>query len=153
MGPVKSKLGRLEPRVTTCSLCMAPDPAELLWHDRRCRVILARDPDYPGFCRVVWQAHVAEFTDLLPAERTHLLAVVAGVERALRSLLSPAKVNLASLGNQVPHLHWHVIPRFADDAHFPDAVWAPRRRPGAPRPLDAPTLATCLAGTLPRIDR
>jgi diadenosine tetraphosphate (Ap4A) HIT family hydrolase len=42
----------------------------------------------------------------------------------LRNLLNPAKINLASFGNQTPHLHWHVIPRFQDDRHFPQPVWA-----------------------------
>jgi diadenosine tetraphosphate (Ap4A) HIT family hydrolase len=45
-------------------------------------------------------------------------------------------VNLAALGNQVPHLHWHIIPRFADDAHFPDPVWAVARRAGRTHPVD-----------------
>jgi diadenosine tetraphosphate (Ap4A) HIT family hydrolase len=66
----------------------------------------------------------------------------------LRRLLQPTKVNLASLGNQVPHLHWHVIPRFADDAHFPDPVWAPRRRAGAAHPVDVDELRLLLAATL-----
>jgi len=43
--------------------------------------------------------------------------------------LQPDKVNLASLGNAVPHLHWHVIGRFAWDSHFPGAVWAQPQRP------------------------
>ena len=65
------------------------------------------------------------------------LLVVLAVERALRDTLRPEKINLASLGNQVPHLHWHVIPRFADDAHFPDPVWAARRRDATARTFDA----------------
>ena len=75
-------------------------------------------------------------TDLEPAEREHCLRVVFGVERALRDTLRPDKINVASLGNQVPHVHWHVIPRFADDAHFPDPVWAARRRPGIAHAFD-----------------
>ena len=50
------------------------------------------------------------------------------VEDALRAVLAPAKINLASFGNMTPHLHWHVIPRFADDAHFPQPVWGTRQR-------------------------
>jgi diadenosine tetraphosphate (Ap4A) HIT family hydrolase len=46
------------------------------------------------------------------------------VEAALRSLVAPDKINLAALGNMVPHLHWHVIPRWRDDSHFPAAIWA-----------------------------
>lgn len=130
-----------------CPLCQ-PDDATVLWRGRHCRVILAGDPDYPGFCRVIWNAHVGEMTDLAPADRDHLLGVVFAVEGVLRELLAPAKINLASLGNQVPHLHWHVIPRHADDAHFPDPVWAARRRPGRPLTLDAGELAARLAADL-----
>ena len=92
---------------------------DLVWQDARCRVIVADEPDYPGFVRVVWQAHVAESSDLTVADRQHLLAVVDQVERVTRAVMTPDKINLAALGNVVPHLHWHVIPRFCDDAHFP----------------------------------
>lgn len=136
-----------------CSLCLPPEAATVLWHDQRCRVVLAADADYPGFCRVVWRAHVREVTDLLPADRAHVWAVVCVVETVLRHLLVPDKINLASFGNQVPHLHWHVIPRFVDDAHFPDPVWAPRRRPGKARPIDPHALRVALAATLPGGDR
>jgi diadenosine tetraphosphate (Ap4A) HIT family hydrolase len=100
----------------------------VLWQDDAMRVVLADEHDYPGFCRVIWNAHVAEFSDLPAAARDRLMRVVYAVERAQRALLQPVKVNLASLGNQVPHLHWHVIPRFSNDAHFPLPVWAPRQR-------------------------
>jgi diadenosine tetraphosphate (Ap4A) HIT family hydrolase len=111
-------------------------------------VILAGDADYPAFCRVIWNAHVREMTDLAPAGRARLMAVVFAAERALRDALHPAKVNLASLGNQVPHLHWHVIPRFEDDAHFPDPVWAPRRREGVAYPVEPEVLARALSAIL-----
>lgn len=63
-------------------------------------------------------------TDLDPGNRRHLMNVVFAVEMALRRLLRPDKINLATLGNMVPHLHWHVIPRWRDDSHFPAAIWA-----------------------------
>jgi diadenosine tetraphosphate (Ap4A) HIT family hydrolase len=50
------------------------------------------------------------------------------VERALRAVMQPHKINVASLGNLTPHLHWHVIPRYEDDPHFPRPVWAERLR-------------------------
>jgi diadenosine tetraphosphate (Ap4A) HIT family hydrolase len=113
--------------MTDCPLCR-PDKETMLWSDARCRVILVDDPDYAGFCRVIWQRHVKEMTDLTDSDRGHFMAVVFAVEQALRELLHPDKMNLASLGNQAPHLHWHVIPRFTDDAHFPDPIWAARKR-------------------------
>lgn len=112
----------------TCELCRQ-DGGEVLWRDAFCRVIGVGDnADYPAFCRVVLNRHVAEMTDLEAAERERLMQVVYATESALRRTLNPDKINLASLGNQVPHLHWHVVPRFATDRHFPDPVWAAPRR-------------------------
>ncbi len=125
---------------SACPLC-ADAAVAVLWRDARCRVVLAGEVRHPAFCRVVWQAHVAEMTDLASEDQRHLLRVVLAVETALRGLLAPVKVNLASLGNQVAHLHWHVVPRFVDDAHFPDAVWAAPRRAGVAHAVDAATLA------------
>src|SRR5690606_2355325 len=62
--------------------------------------------------------------------RRELLGVVLRVEMVQRALLRPDKINLASLGNVVPHLHWHVIPRWHDDRHFPNAVWGAERTEG-----------------------
>jgi diadenosine tetraphosphate (Ap4A) HIT family hydrolase len=130
-----------------CPLCRdAGAPA--LWRDDKCRVVSAGEADYPAFLRVIWQAHVREMTDLDPASQQHLLRVVLAVESVLRAELSPHKINLATLGNQVPHLHWHVIPRFADDAHFPDPVWAARRRAGVAHGIDDARLRTALCAAL-----
>ena len=82
----------------------------------------------PAFCRVIWQQHVAEMTDLPQAQRDEIMDMVYRVESAMRQVLQPTKINLASLGNVVPHLHWHVIARFENDANFPAPIWAPANR-------------------------
>lgn len=118
-------------RESTCELCHVPG-GEILWRDERCRVVRVEGTEgraFPGFCRVVWQAHVQEMSDLAPHDRLHLLEVVAAVELAVRAASRPDKINLASLGNVTPHLHWHVIPRWRDDSHFPAPVWATPARP------------------------
>lgn len=107
-----------------CPLC-ASDGGQLVWRDDRLRVILPDEPDYPGFTRVVWHAHVAEMTDLPTADREALMRAVWAVEAAQREALAPDKVNLASFGNMVAHLHWHVVPRWRDDRNFPESVWGP----------------------------
>ncbi len=118
----------------SCVLCTC-ESEEVLWRNGWCRIILVDDDDYPGFCRVVLRLHVPEMTDLAPAERGPLMEIVFGVEAALRETLRPDKINLASLGNQTPHLHWHVIPRWRNDCTFPDPIWAPaRRHPALSRP-------------------
>ena len=110
-----------------CLFCR-DDGGEVVFRDELLRVVLVDSNDYPGFVRVIVYAHACEMTDLPPPERRRLLDVVCAVEAAQRQVLAPHKVNLASLGNQVPHLHWHVIPRFVDDAHFPEPIWGARQR-------------------------
>src|ERR1051325_5883307 len=110
-----------------CELCSRTG-GELLWQSSRLRVVYVEEPGYPGFCRVIWGAHVKEMTDLSETERAHLMDVVFAVESVLREQLQPDKINLASLGNVVPHLHWHVIPRYVDDPHFPQPIWTSPQR-------------------------
>lgn len=132
-----------------CPLC-ALAAEDVVWEDARCRVIQVDDADYAGFCRVVWREHVAEMTDLLPADRRHLFNIVMATETALRTLLQPDKINLASLGNMVPHLHWHVIARHHGDRHFPESIWgAPQREGKALQGIDAVELARAIEGALP----
>jgi diadenosine tetraphosphate (Ap4A) HIT family hydrolase len=112
-----------------CDLCaLLAGAAEPLWCDARLTVVLVDEPAYPGFCRVIWNAHVKEMSDLSATERGHIMDVVWQVELAQREVMAPEKINLASFGNMTPHVHWHVIPRYLDDAHFPQPSWAPVRR-------------------------
>ena len=83
---------------------------------------------FPAFYRLIWAAHVAEFSDLSAPERHACMDAVTAIEQVLRARLAPTKVNLATLGNVVPHLHWHVIARFDWDSHFPAPVWAAPQR-------------------------
>jgi diadenosine tetraphosphate (Ap4A) HIT family hydrolase len=110
-----------------CELCTHPG-GELLYRDDNYRIVLVDDASYPGFCRVIWNVHAREMTDLSSAERAILIAAVWQVEEAVREAMAPHKVNVASLGNVVAHLHWHVIPRYEDDAHFPNPVWGEMKR-------------------------
>lgn len=125
--------------VKGCELCtLLAEGGDLgdsvVWSNGRVAVLLVDDKDYPGFCRVVWQDHVKEMTDLNPAERGALMDVVWQVEAVVREVMAPEKINLASLGNMTPHLHWHVIPRYRDDAQFPAPVWANAQR-ATPAPV------------------
>lgn len=131
-----------------CVLCAPTDPTTTaVWQGPQLRVVRVLDaPDFPAFYRVIWQAHVAELTDLTPPERSACMAAVATVEQVLRDALGPTKINLASLGNVVPHLHWHVIARFDWDSHFPQPIWGTRQREG-----DAARLAALHRG-LPALD-
>jgi diadenosine tetraphosphate (Ap4A) HIT family hydrolase len=64
-----------------------------------------------------------------------LMDVLWQVELVVRDVMQPDKINLASFGNMVPHLHWHVIPRYTDDVHFPQPVWGQVQRASQPQSL------------------
>lgn len=106
-----------------CVLCREAGGLPV-WQGAQLRVIRAQEEGFPAFYRVIWTAHAAELSDLSEADRNTCMAVVAAVERVLRTQLQPTKINLAALGNMVPHLHWHVIARHDWDSHFPAPVWA-----------------------------
>lgn len=131
----------------TCELCHGAG-GRLVWQNDLARVVAVDEPGLPGFLRVVAGRHVREMTDLAPEEATRLLALVLAVERHLRNAMQPDKVNLASLGNVTPHVHWHVIPRWQDDRHFPGPVWAPARH-DHPVPSARAAAARAMESSLP----
>ena len=127
---------------------------DILFEDALCRVVLlggAEGSAYPGFCRVILQQHLCEMSDLQADEQQHFFRIVMATEQAVRSVQQPDKLNLASLGNVVPHLHWHVIPRWIDDCNFPSPIWSVAQRPGVTRPaVNVDQLRTALHDALNR---
>lgn len=114
-----------------CELCALDRSANwrVLGSSGRLSVVRVLDaPAFPAFYRVVWRDHVAEWSDLGAADRLHCMDALVATETALREVLTPRKINLASLGNMVPHLHWHVLARFEWDTHFPQPIWGAVQR-------------------------
>jgi diadenosine tetraphosphate (Ap4A) HIT family hydrolase len=111
----------------SCELC-EQDGGTLIYRNDFLRVVLVEDTEYPGFCRVICNTHLAEMTDLTIAQRSAMMMMVCKVEQALRDVMRPDKINLASLGNMTPHLHWHIIPRYVHDKHFPQPIWGVAQR-------------------------
>jgi diadenosine tetraphosphate (Ap4A) HIT family hydrolase len=116
-----------------------PPGGELLWESER-HVAWFASPmrpaeSFPGSCRVILKRHVAEMSDLDAGDARRTDGCRAGHRTRLRKALQPDKINLASLGNMVPHLHWHVVPRWRDDSHFPAPIWATAQRDAPPHPI------------------
>lgn len=117
--------------VPGCPLCEEAGGI-LIARGTKWRLIRADEPGFPAFYRLVWNEHVREFSDLPASDRADCMELAVRVEALLRRHLQPAKVNLASLGNAVPHLHWHIVARFDWDSHFPGSVWAAPQRATPP---------------------
>jgi len=110
-----------------CALCSS-QKYPVIWANDLFRILLINDENYPGYCRVDLINHVKEMADLDEEIRNKFMVVIFQMEKIIKEYLQPDKINLASLGNITPHLHWHIIPRYFSDNHFPDSIWGEKKR-------------------------
>ncbi len=113
--------------MTQCELC-AFDRKQALWKNDQLFVIAVNDEQYPGYVRIIWNEHKAEMTDLSANDMEIMFKCMQIVEKCMRITMKPHKVNWAQFGNMVPHLHWHAIPRYKNDMHFPQSIWGSEQR-------------------------
>ncbi|WP_159991195.1 HIT family protein [Pelistega ratti] len=106
-----------------CILCQTVG-GKLIYQNDFIRIINAQEPHYPAFTRVILQQHQVEMTDLPHQDRQRLMDYVYLVEQVQRDILQPYKINLAQFGTMVPHIHWHIIPRYQEDLHYPASIWS-----------------------------
>ncbi len=90
----------------------------------QCHVTLNRDQFFPGYCFVFSKEHITELFHLDAARRHAIIDEVSRVAEALGEVFRPTKVNYELLGNMVPHMHWHVVPRFESDPLWPKPIWS-----------------------------
>lgn len=86
-------------------------------------VILAHDQFYPGYCILVLKDHEEQLAGLPVERQARLWNDVRRVADALRRVLNPARINYENLGNMVNHIHWHIVPRYADDPRKHEPIW------------------------------
>jgi len=108
-----------------CVLCN-PSNEKIIKQNNLFRVILV--DEIPGFIRIILNKHIGEFSDLNFDEYNKITKEIYRIEKIMRKTLNPDKINIASLGNYVPHLHIHIIPRYKDDSWFPDSIWSEKHR-------------------------
>jgi diadenosine tetraphosphate (Ap4A) HIT family hydrolase len=78
---------------------------------------------YHGYCIVVARRHATELSQLDDVERRGYFDDMCRTARAIEACFHPAKLNYELLGNQVPHLHWHLFPRYLEDPERLQPVW------------------------------
>ncbi|MDF1580500.1 MAG: HIT family protein [Desulfuromonadales bacterium] len=126
-----------------CSMCSKwDDDTELrITTLEHCYVVLNRDQFFPGYCLVFTKAHVTELFHLDPPTRGAIMEEVNRVAAALNVVYQPTKINYELLGNMVPHMHWHLVPRFSSDPLWPRPIWS---EPHAEKYLSAVETAATL---------
>jgi diadenosine tetraphosphate (Ap4A) HIT family hydrolase len=93
------------------------------------RAYLHDDQFFPGWTVVVFQRHATELFHLAPTERAQLMEEVTLIAKVLAHLFEARKINYELLGNQLPHLHWHLIPRLATDPAPLEPAWRVQHEP------------------------
>jgi diadenosine tetraphosphate (Ap4A) HIT family hydrolase len=111
-------------------------------------LILGDAQFYRGYCILLAKRHVTELHTMPRGEAHELLDEMLAAGRTLAEVLAPLKLNYECLGNQEPHVHWHIFPRYADDSMRLAPVW---QRPEAERKISlAPGDCAELIGTIRR---
>jgi ATP adenylyltransferase len=86
-------------------------------------VAMCKNQFFKGKFLVIFNEHVEDFEELSNEETNAFNDEMLKVSRALKKIFNPDKLNYASLGNNVPHLHWHIIPRYKNDANWNKPPW------------------------------
>ena len=112
--------------MTGCPMCTKweDEPELRIAELEQCYVMLNSDQFFPGYCFVFAKKHVTELFHLDPEVRNSVMAEVSLVAAALYAVFAPAKINYELLGNMVPHMHWHLVPRFSTDPLWPRPIWS-----------------------------
>jgi diadenosine tetraphosphate (Ap4A) HIT family hydrolase len=112
--------------MVSCAMCSKWDDEEPLRvaELEYCRVMLNGDQFFPGYTFVFTRSHVTELFHLDKQVRDSVMDEVSSVAAALYKVFQPDKINYELLGNMVPHMHWHIVPRFRHDPLWPRPIWA-----------------------------
>jgi diadenosine tetraphosphate (Ap4A) HIT family hydrolase len=103
---------------------LAENPAnDLVWQFPNSVAFLGSWQRWTGYCVLVSRTHAAELSQLPDDERSDFLNEMCILAQAIEATFQPKKMNYELLGNQVPHLHWHLFPRYADDRDPARPVW------------------------------
>ncbi len=98
-------------------------PEDVVWQFPQSVALLGPWQYYQGYCILVARRHAREFSTLADGERRAYFDEMCLLARAIEACFHPLKLNYEVLGNQVPHLHWHVFPRYAHEPEALQAVW------------------------------
>ncbi len=86
-------------------------------------LMLGEHQFFRGYCVLVSKGHFKEMTDMPEKMQAEMFQEMMKVSSVLQKYFQPAKMNMCSLGNVVPHVHWHFFPRYSDDPQFTDPPW------------------------------
>ena len=96
---------------------------DVVWQFPHSIALLGPWQFYTGYCVLIARQHATELHQLPGNQRQSFLDEMVLLAQAIETTFQPRKMNYELLGNQVPHLHWHLFPRRHDDSETLQAVW------------------------------
>ena len=123
-----------------CRQLAAPDArsaADVVWRFPCSVALLGTWQFYRGYCVLVCRTHATELSRLADVERRAYLDEMCLLARAIEACFRPHKLNYELLGNLVPHIHWHLVPRLATDPGLRSPIWTVEHQPTPPAPAAA----------------
>ena len=87
--------------------------------------------------KIFTQIPYKEMSEVPTEMKMEIYTLLDLIEKEMLSYYQPKKINIASFGNYMPHVHWHIMARFEEDSYFPEPMWGTRQRESA---LDLPDL-------------
>ena len=80
--------------------------------------------------KIFTHAQRKEFSQCVTEERMMIFDLLDIIEKEMISYFKPEKINIASFGNMLPQVHWHIMGRFKNDSYFPEPMWGAMQRVG-----------------------
>lgn len=86
------------------------------------------EPNDIPWLKVFIKRSVKEFSDCTPDEKQAIFNALDIIEKQMLLYFKPEKINIASFGNLLPQVHWHIMARFKTDSHYPQPMWGQTQR-------------------------
>ncbi|SFV80144.1 Diadenosine tetraphosphate (Ap4A) hydrolase and other HIT family hydrolases [hydrothermal vent metagenome] len=91
-------------------------------------VTLEIEPSEIPWVKIFTKRKIKEFSECTMQEKTEIFRIIDIIEKSMLVYFDADKINIASFGNILPHVHWHVMARFEADSYFPEPMWGAKQR-------------------------
>ncbi len=103
-----------------------PIEAEPIWENDHLRIEIEKS-EIP-WLKIFTKIPYREMSEVPPETKRQIYTLLDLIEREMLSYYKPTKINIASFGNYMPHVHWHIMARFEEDSYFPEPMWGVKQR-------------------------
>ena len=98
----------------------------ILYENKSIKVVI-EDAEIP-WLKIFTQTIYKEMNEVPRSIRIEIYDLLDLIEKEMIVYYKPTKINIASFGNYLPHVHWHIMARFKEDSYFPEPMWGTKQR-------------------------